>query len=195
MDFISGEDRGQTLLLPDSLEDYVGKDNPVRVIDAFANGLEMHGLGFSGAAPNDTGRPSYDPAETIRLRIHVSGALVPEAGDGDEKKPRGLLGRLSLDHKTISRFRRDNGKALKNTFRAFVGLCANLGRYGNVRFTYIVSILQGVNHHNNFAPEVAPFPGGNFFSTSSQNGVIGLSSRRRSSGLFPPRELWGLNQL
>ena len=51
MDFIGGEDREQTLLLPDSLEDYVGEDNPVRVIDAFVNSLEMHGLGFSGAAP------------------------------------------------------------------------------------------------------------------------------------------------
>jgi len=51
MDFISGEDRRQTLLLPDSFEDYVGEDNPMRVIDAFVNSLEMHGLGFSGAAP------------------------------------------------------------------------------------------------------------------------------------------------
>ena len=59
MDFISGEDCGQPLLLPDSLEDYVGEDNPVRVIDAFVNGLEMHGLGFSGAAPTT---PAARPA-------------------------------------------------------------------------------------------------------------------------------------
>ena len=70
MDFVSGEDRGQTLFLPDSLEDYVGGDNPVRVIDAFVNGLEMHGLGFNGAAPNDTGRPSYDPRDMLKLYVY-----------------------------------------------------------------------------------------------------------------------------
>jgi transposase len=50
MDFIGGEDREQTQLLPDSLEDYVNEDNPVRVIDAFVNGLDMHGLGFRGSS-------------------------------------------------------------------------------------------------------------------------------------------------
>ena len=58
MDFISGEDREQTLLLPDSLEDYVNEDNPARVIDAFVNGLDMHGPGFRRTAPNDTARPT-----------------------------------------------------------------------------------------------------------------------------------------
>ena len=67
MDFIGGEDREQTLLLPDSLEDYVNEDNPVRVIDAFVNGLDMHGLGFRGAEPNDTGRPAYDPRDMLKL--------------------------------------------------------------------------------------------------------------------------------
>jgi len=67
MDFIGGEDREQTLLLPDSLEDYVNEDNHVRVIDAFVNGLDMHGLGFLGAEPNGTGRPAYDPRDMLKL--------------------------------------------------------------------------------------------------------------------------------
>ena len=54
MDFIGGEDREQTLLLLDSLEDYVNEDNPARVIDAFVNGLDMHGLGFRGAPRRTT---------------------------------------------------------------------------------------------------------------------------------------------
>jgi len=56
-----------------------------------------------------------------------------------------LFGRLSLDHKTISRFRRDNGKALKNTFRAFVGLCADLGLYGKELVAIDGSKFKAVN--------------------------------------------------
>jgi len=52
MDFISGEDRGQTLLLPDSLEDYVGEDNPVRVIDAFVTALKC--MALVSAVPRPT---------------------------------------------------------------------------------------------------------------------------------------------
>ena len=87
MDFICGEDREQTLLLPDSLGDYVNEDNPGRVIDAFVNGLDMHGLGFRGAEPNDTGLRPQGHAETVRVRLHEPGSLVPEAGNGDEKEP------------------------------------------------------------------------------------------------------------
>ena len=56
-----------------------------------------------------------------------------------------LFGRLSLDHKTISRFRRDNGKVLKNTFRAFVRLCANLGLYGKELVAIDGSKFKAVN--------------------------------------------------
>ena len=148
MDFISGEDRGQTLLLPDSLEDYVGEDNPVRVTDAFVNGLETHGLGFSGAAPNDTGRPSYDPKDMLKLYVYMYRVRSSRRLETETKRNLEviwLLGRLSPDHKTISRFRRDNGKALKNTFRAFVGLCADLGLYGKELVAIDGSKFKAVN--------------------------------------------------
>jgi transposase len=38
-----------------------------------------------------------------------------------------LLGKLSPDHKTIALFRHENGAALKEVFRDFVGLCVKLG--------------------------------------------------------------------
>jgi hypothetical protein len=38
--FIEGADRGQLSLLPGSLDDWVGNDNPVRVIDAFVDKLD-----------------------------------------------------------------------------------------------------------------------------------------------------------
>ena len=57
MKFICGEDRKQTLLIPERVEDYVADTNPVRVIDAFVNGLNMAEQGFSRAEVNATGRP------------------------------------------------------------------------------------------------------------------------------------------
>ena len=49
--FVEGEDRRQATLLPDSLEDYVTEDNPVRVVDVFIDELDLEALGFSGVAP------------------------------------------------------------------------------------------------------------------------------------------------
>jgi transposase len=44
--FIEGEDRSQITLLPDCLDDYIGQDAPVRVVDAFVEELELRDLGF-----------------------------------------------------------------------------------------------------------------------------------------------------
>ncbi|CRM00059.1 hypothetical protein [Pseudomonas sp. 28 E 9] len=52
--FIQGEHRGQGTLLPESLDDYVGDTNPVRVVDVFVDELDLVNLGFEGAIPADT---------------------------------------------------------------------------------------------------------------------------------------------
>jgi hypothetical protein len=46
--FIDGEDRMQRVLIPHSLKDYVGEENPVRVIEVFIDELDLPALGFSG---------------------------------------------------------------------------------------------------------------------------------------------------
>src|SRR6266478_1112946 len=71
--FVEGEDRKQVTLLPECLDDFVGEDNPVRVIDVFIDELDLTGLGFEGVAPADTGRPAYHPA--VLLKIYVYGYL------------------------------------------------------------------------------------------------------------------------
>ena len=71
--FIEGADRRQATLLPETIDDYVCENNPVRVIDAFIDALDLRGLGFDGVIPEETGRPSYHPA-TI-LKIYVYGYL------------------------------------------------------------------------------------------------------------------------
>jgi transposase len=85
--FVEGVDRGQTTLFPESLDDWVDENNPVRVIDAFVDALDLRGLGFDGVMPEATGRPSYHPAILLKLyiygylnRVQSSRRLEREAG-------------------------------------------------------------------------------------------------------------------
>jgi hypothetical protein len=57
--FIQGERRGQSTLLPESLDDNVSDTNPVRVVDVFVDELDLINLGFHRAMPADAGRPAY----------------------------------------------------------------------------------------------------------------------------------------
>ena len=68
--FIEGVDRTQSTLFPDRLEDWIGEDNAVRVVDVFIDELDLAGLGFGRVAPRATGRPSYHPAVLLKLYIH-----------------------------------------------------------------------------------------------------------------------------
>jgi transposase len=70
MTHISGPDRSQTLLLPESLDEYVGQDNPVRFIDAFVEGLDLTAAGFIRVASKTTGRPGYSPKDLLKLYIY-----------------------------------------------------------------------------------------------------------------------------
>jgi transposase len=130
--FIEGVDRSQITLFPDSLEDWVNEDNPVRVIDAFVDALDLAGLGFDGVVPQATGRPSYHPSILLKLyiygylnRVQSSRRLEREAGRNLELL--WLTGRLAPDHKTIADFRKDNGAALRAVCTQFVTLCRTMG--------------------------------------------------------------------
>src|SRR5580704_924536 len=68
--FVEEIDRWQATLFPECLEDWIGEDNPVRVVDVFVDELDLSELGFGGVAPEATGRPSYHPSVLLRLYIH-----------------------------------------------------------------------------------------------------------------------------
>ena len=68
--FIEGEDRSQSLLLPESLDDYIGEDNPVRVIETFIDALDLGELGFDGMTPAVTGRPAYHPSTMLKIYLY-----------------------------------------------------------------------------------------------------------------------------
>lgn len=68
--FIEGEDRSQSMLFPEHLDDYIAEDNPVRVIDVFIDELDLRALGFDGTQPEVTGRPAYHPASLLKIYIY-----------------------------------------------------------------------------------------------------------------------------
>lgn len=68
--FVQGVDRTQTILLPASLDEYVAEDNPVRVIEAFVDPLNLGVLGFDGTLRAETGRPSYHPSVPLKIYIY-----------------------------------------------------------------------------------------------------------------------------
>ena len=129
--FVEGADRGQSTLLPECLDDWISEENPVRVIDAFVDTLDLSSLGFDGVEPAATGRPAFHPSVLLKVyiydylnRVQSSRRLEREAGRNVEVM--GLLGRLVSDHKTIADFRKDNGVALRQVCARFVELCRQM---------------------------------------------------------------------
>jgi transposase len=130
--FVAGADRNQTTLFPECLDDWIDEDNPVRVVDAFVDAVNLGELGFDGVVPEATGRPSYHPSVLLKLyiygylnRVQSSRRLEREAARNVELM--WLTGRLVPDHKTIADFRKENGRAIRNVCARFVTLCRELG--------------------------------------------------------------------
>lgn len=130
--FIEGADRSQITLFPDRLEDYVADDNPVRVVDAFVDQLDLFGLGFKRVDASVTGRPGYYRSDLLKLhiygylnRVQSSRRLEREAARNVEVM--WLVSRLVPDHKTIADFRKDNGRGIRKACVQFVALCRQFG--------------------------------------------------------------------
>lgn len=151
--FIQGECRGQSTLLPESLDDYVAETNPVRVVDVFVDELDLGRLGFDGVVPAETGRPAYHPAVLLKIyiygylnRIQSSRRLEREAQRNVELM--WLTGRLMPDFKTIANFRKDNGTAIRRVCRQFVVLCQQLGLFAEALVAIDGSKFKAVNNRD-----------------------------------------------
>ena len=128
MGYITGENRNQIILFPESIDEYVSDNNSIRIIDEYINQLDLKRLGFKRAVNPSTGRPPYHPKDMLKLylygylnRIRSSRRLEQEAIRNLEVI--WLLRKLKPDFKTIADFRKDNKKALKKVFRDFTKLC------------------------------------------------------------------------
>src|SRR5471030_2437618 len=148
--FIEGEDRKQVRLLTECLDDFVAEDNPVRIIEAFVEELDLESLGFDGAKPSITGRPSYHPS--VLLKIYIYGYLnrVQSSRRLERECHRNvelmwLTGRQAPDFKTIADFRRDNGVGIRNVCRRFVLLCRELKLFSQALVAIDGSKFKAVN--------------------------------------------------
>ncbi len=148
--FVEGVDRSQSTLFPEQLEDWIGADNPVRVIDVFVDELDLGELGFDRIEPLATGRPGYHPSVLLKLyiygylnRVQSSRRLEREAGRNVEVM--WLTGRLVPDHKTIANFRKDSGPAIRNVCARFVTLCRQLELFAEASVAIDGSKFKAVN--------------------------------------------------
>src|SRR6201981_2767326 len=135
MPHIAGLDRSQLLLLPESLDDYVGPENPVRFIEAFVDGLDLATAGFAGVRANVTGCPGYAPTDLLKLYIYgylnrVRSSRRLEAETHRNIEVIWLLRHLKPDFKTIADFRSQNCHAFRQVLRRFVLLCRDLDLFG-----------------------------------------------------------------
>jgi transposase len=151
--FIEEANRSQGTLLPETLEEYVAEENPVRVIDAFVEALDLAKLGFERVEPEATGRPGYHPATMLKIylygylnRIQSSRRLEQEARRNLELM--WLVGRLAPDFKTLADFRAQNTAAIKNVCREFIVLCRRWNLFTEATVAIDGSKFKAVNHRD-----------------------------------------------
>lgn len=135
MAHVTGQSRYQSTLFPEVLDEVVGPDDPVRVIDAFVEGLDLEKLGFSKVAAEETGRPPYAPGDLLKLYIYgylhrVRASRRLEAETHRNVQVMWLLNRLTPAFKTIADFRKDHAEAIVGACRAFIRFCREQSLFG-----------------------------------------------------------------
>ena len=148
--YVEGQDRSQVTLFPESLDEYIAEDNPVRVVDVFVDELDLKDLGFEGAEPEVTGRPAYHPATLLKIYIYGYLNRIQSSRRLERETQRNveliwLTGRLSPDFKTIADFRKDNGPAIRRVCREFVLLCRSLNLFSDALVAIDGSKFKAVN--------------------------------------------------
>lgn len=151
--YVEGQDRTQSVLFPERLDDWIHEDNTVRVLDVFVDELDMRKLGFDRAEPAATGRPAYSPATLLKIyvygylnRVQSSRRLETEAQRNLELI--WLTGRLAPDFKTIADFRRDNGEAIRKVCKEFVLLCRRMKLFTDCIVAIDGSKFKAVNNRD-----------------------------------------------
>jgi len=146
----TGRDRSEVRLLPAALDDYVSGENPVRLIDALVNGLDMVALGFKNVIAEKTGRPPYLPSDLLKLFIYGYMHKVPTSRRLERQcqcnvEVMWLLGELKPDFKTIARFRTENAEAIDKTFEMFIKASLKSEFFGRTLAAIDGSRFKGVN--------------------------------------------------
>jgi transposase len=151
MDYIEGSNRDQITFFPQSLDEYVSDDNPVRFIDAFVENLDLMNLGFKHSVLKETGRPPYHPSVLLKLYIYGYLNRIRSSRRLEQESHRNveviwLTGKLMPDHKTIANFRRDNRQAIREVCRTFIRFCRELDLFGGELIAIDGSKFKAVNN-------------------------------------------------
>lgn len=152
MDYQQGQPRQQLTLYTTCLDDMVPQENTVRQIDTFVDHLDLEAMGFK--APPSQGRPPYHPADLLKLYIYgymnrMRSSRVLEKECVPNIEVIWLLKNLQPDHNTITRFRKQNPKAIKRAFRASVELARNFDLIGGVLIAGDSTKLRAQNSKKN----------------------------------------------
>ena len=150
MRYIKGTERNQTVLFPESIDDYVEENNLVRFIEAFVDTLNIKELGFVYSEPKETGRKAYNPASMLKLYIYGYIQKIRSSRRLEVETQRNielmwLMEKLTPDFKTISDFRKDNIKSIKKVFREFTILCKRINLFGKELTVIDGSKFKAVN--------------------------------------------------
>ena len=135
MTHVTGHSRYQTALFPEVLDEVVGRDDPVRVIDAFVDSLDLAELGFSKVEAEERGRPPYAPGDLLKLYIYgylhrIRASRRLEAETRRNVQVMWLINRLTPAFKTIADFRKDHVQAIVGVCRAFIRFCREQSLFG-----------------------------------------------------------------
>src|SRR6266704_662331 len=135
MAHVTGQSRYQSTLFPEVLDEVVGRDDPVRVIDAFVAALDLEGLGFSKAVAEEMGRPPYAPGDLLKLYVYgylhrVRSSRRLEAETRRNVQVMWLINRLTPAFKTIADFRKDHARPIVGVCRAFIRFCREQSLFG-----------------------------------------------------------------
>ena len=152
--FVEEHDRTQATLFPERLDDYISHENPIRVIDAFVEKLDLEGIGFDRVNPKVTGRPGYHPSTLLKLYIYGYLNRIQSSRRLERESLRNvelmwLIGRLTPDFKTIADFRKENGKAIRQVCREFVEICRRLELFTQAVVAIDGSKFKAVNSRRN----------------------------------------------
>ena len=147
--------RQQMALLPKSIEDYVGADDPVRVYDAFIDAVDLEKVGIQ-TDPRKVGNAEYDPRAMLKLFVYGcsygwKSSRKLERATHHNVSFMWLMGGLTPDHKTISEFRRKNKRSLKELIKQCSRICMELDLIdGNVLFVDGTKIRANASRGKNY---------------------------------------------
>jgi transposase len=131
--------REQITLFPQSIDEYIGEEHPVRAYDTFIEVLNPHEINLE-IDPHKVGNSAYDPKAMLKLVVYgysygIKGSRKLERAVHENLAFIWLMGGLKPDHKTISEFRKNNKKVLKSVLRQCARMCMKLGLIeGNILF-------------------------------------------------------------